>query len=373
MYRSIKIDYSTFVLCIILVFMLQMVYLVYNSSFLKATIYIQDAIYIIGILYIYQKREYKFKTLLFISILLVLSFFSYHYSGQSVLLGGIIIIAAGVGYRATMLYKKILILTIAFTGIVFSLGIAGLIPSRIARRGYSSYGFTHPNTLGLMIVLIIGLLIIVFYKQLKVKHYFALALLSFLGWRVTGGRNVLAISLFAIVFCVILRAFGNKLAERKIFRILLYFVVPALFFISIHMAVSFDYFNPNYESINVLLSNRLAMAHTVTLRNTPTLFGQIIQTTLVENSYIVLLYQNGYIFSAIFIIINELIIRKSILNKNFGILVFILAFAIYGISEAFAYNPFVNVALLYLMLKDDSGKIEEQNQTSINQATILER
>lgn len=288
------------------------------------------------------------KQFFIIGIALTFLFIGYYESGMSVLFRGALLIIASRDILYNRLYH-VGMRTYAFmVSIIFILGFCNLIPSNY-RRGYSSYGFVHPNMLGLYILVILCYIIILYYKKIKLWNYIIFLLIAFANLMLTDSKNSSIIMVIAVILLFILKTFGEKLLINKFFVLGLYLLMPILFVLSCYVAINFDINNEIYFQMNIQFSDRLSMAHTFINYYTPQLFGQEITRIMVENSYIVLLWQDGIIPSLLFLFIYLRLINKAIQYYDYGALVCLICFAIYGLAEVKSFDIYCNVALLTLL------------------------
>lgn len=88
------------------------------------------------------------------------------------------------------------------------------------------------------------------------------------------------------------------------------------------------------------------MANIVVTRMHPTLFGNYVTGDLVENAYIISIYQYGLVATIGVYLFYSYALKKAIDRRDGAILAVLICFIIHGIIEGATFEPFVNVALV---------------------------
>ena len=132
----------------------------------------------------------------------------------------------------------------------------------------------------------------------------------------------------------------------KFSHLLVYALIPLATAFSFYLAINYESNSLLIESMNKVTSNRIYMAWIVFSRMTPSLFGNYISGDLVENAYIISIYQYGIIATLVVFAFYIYALNSSIKRNDFATLAVLICFIVHGIIEGSTFEPFVNIALV---------------------------
>ena len=224
----------------------------------------------------------------------------------------------------------------------------------------NAFGFRHPNFLGGLIFFLIMTVWTYCKKNLKNDLLFILTLIiasCFIGTFVDS-RTAQYMCIFAsiIIACSIVL---NKLIKNELFfssslvKWLLRssFLVIAL--ISFDLGYLYSKESPFFVFLDELLSGRLHLVNNAIMNFSITPFGQVLKLSdldpfgvtsassvsyqHLDSLYMAVLYNWGFVSLLVYALIYDMLMKKAIYNHDKKLIVTLICFAIYGISEHFFY------------------------------------
>lgn len=305
--------------------------------------------------------EYSIFELLVIGIILILAAVSYLLSGEK----GIILYLVFMFGLKNINSRNMLRIAVVISGISFPvmafLALSGIRHDTIwyIRRGVLgnddsaiirwSLGYSHSNVCHI-VFLILCAMILYFTPREKSKLLFnsiVLAILNIVLYFYTYSRTGF-LGVFALI---LLHAYymhrGHLSIVDKVIAVSLY---PFIAFISVLLPYFIEPGNL-YNIINKLTSERLSKAYNFVHGSSIPLFGQRLDlsfATMLDNSYLYLLGQNGFIIALIMLVINVFTVMYLIKTNRLKTLALVLIIQIAGYMEPFMYNlSFRNVAFIF--------------------------
>lgn len=351
--NKFKINYEKIVLCLAATYFLYNIYLFSENAAAEKILDAMQGVFLLGlgVLFLYQRGSKKNISLRIITMLIFAM--SFLYSGTFPYLKYGMVILAGINCNERSLHRKLLKVYTVFVALTVMLGMTGVLPSRIVRRDFSTYGFVHSNMLALCILAILCSYVMAYYEEFRRKNYIMALALVLVTWALTGSRTTMASMCILIVMVYISKKYP------KIFRLkgMLYYTGPwlpvILTVLSCLMGIYYDEAQAFFYDLNDWLNGRPLMANTFMNIIEPEIWGQRIEITLVENAYLVGLYQFGVIPSVVMLGIYGYAIKRCICEKAYGRLCCLLTFAVHGLTETSTFSPFSNVALLSVFSKNE--------------------
>ena len=207
-------------------------------------------------------------------------------------------------------------------------------------------------------------LYLITYKDTKNKTLIVLALLSYLIYKYTGCRTGIVCAIVLIGLLFMLRS--NRIAKMKIVKIGLISSPALCMLISIVMVYAFDSGEKWAILLNHMLQGRLKQGSMFMSVYEPKLFGQeLIENFsnsnffVLDSAYLDMLLCYGILFSVIWVVMSTLVINWLYKKQDYIGVAVIVSFAIFGISETFLSNCFLNSSLFlygeYIMDKLNLG------------------
>ena len=325
---------------------------VYNFSYFSSvTKILRYFIFSIGLFgcFLYES---KLKTVL-CTVFFIVSYITHKFSGSYFLfdLFFIPIFLSKIVDFNTIVKIFFYVIVIAVITTVF-LDIYEVLPQKsFGTRGkFVRYnlGFAHPNSLGLMLMLL-GMLFVLKVKKLTFDHLLVLVLLGIICVVVPNSyTSAYVLFMLAFVLCLIIR-FQNCNLTIATQRIL--FVTLIVIFISIIVSVYFlsfsDYFKDYLHKLPGTLHSRFRLGAEAYIKYGLSIFGQPYSPKdtypgyfIVDSTLFYLPVFIGIVPSIIYMLLVSRTVWLSIKCNNFVLLVVQFLIFIYSISEYIVIYPF---------------------------------
>ncbi|MCI8347218.1 MAG: hypothetical protein HFJ12_04650 [Bacilli bacterium] len=303
--------------------------------------------------FLIQSKNYKVKSLLLSLLLVALSLITCYYSKDKNMLKLVILILTFKDINFEDFIKKDLtfkFILVLFVILCYFLNFTDNI--LVYREGIlrNSFGFSHPNKLGLYLMMMcMDLFYIKRNKSLVFPNIFSFIICLFIYLFVDSRTNLIVIFL-CIVVIFINKFFKNKLIGNKMSEFLSKNLFIFLTILSFVISYKFSFHNHILAKLNHMLSNRLFLNHYFLNTYSLTLLGNDVVTTkylILDNSYINILLRFGILF-LIFMYFNFYSIMKKLYReKNYILIIIFIILLFYGFSESFLYKVSANAFLLY--------------------------
>lgn len=211
-------------------------------------------------------------------------------------------------------------------------------------------------------------------KRLSLYKIFIIAVLTYAMYKYTGSRTGL-ISL--VVLLTLLISFRYKLFYKNVIIKWLCIISPLIGMISSFFC-SYQYGKwPIINTLNSMLQGRLALGKKFLDRYELKLLGQHIFESTDQSNYAVLdcayldmLICYGVLFALLWLLVSCITIKYLYERERYIEVATIIAYAVYGISEAFLPNCYLNVSIFlyaecifFFLDKHQSSKMEELHDT----------
>lgn len=290
-----------------------------------------------------------------------------------------IILAKNINYNKLM--KCIFITRLISFVIVVTLSIIGIIDNdvytKIDEKGIEilrySLGFSHPNITFLNFFILVTLYVYLKNKNIKLVNYLVIIISAIVLYKITYSRTGL-ISIFIVIFFSVL---FNRISfdKNKIFKNIIIFIPSIAGVGSLCISYFYNSSNKVMSFINEILTGRLELGHRFLMNYKINLFGQeIIESSnldgaylRIDNGYISLILVYGLISFLLFLCIQTLLLKRLFNEKRYYDILLIVVFLIYGISENYIYNIFVNISLIFINDILFNKKIHLVSESSISQ------
>lgn len=277
-------------------------------------------------------------------------------------------------------YKKALItiftVRLIILIIVISLSLFNVIPINEMSVSKGAAGFTigyglgyiHPNDLAqsVFILSIIGLCIR--EEKIDIKDWLTFFILALINYFITKSRTVFIISIF-ILFVLIIRNYkvGIKIIKRS--------AIP-IYIIAVTISLVIPYLYNEATGIiqhiayiwNGILSDRFSNANMLFNIFPITLFGRIVNTSVlqpiygysvVDDGYVFLLFNYGVVGSLTILALYFYSIKKLIIQKKIIYIIAVLSFLMLGTMENAIRSVAVNFTMIfwYEFVKKDNVRL----------------
>lgn len=334
-------------------------------SYINIPIKFSDKIFIIVLIpisfsIIYFKK-YNINELISTFIIILISIIITYCSKQpTILITTItIILSKDIEFEKIVKYDMYLKGYIVFFTVIFSM--LGIIENiKIIRYETSSiiirnsYGFTHPNILGTMILLIIIDYIYINYSKLRFKNYIFIILVMSITNIVTDSRT----GLYIIILLLIIILLDNSCIFNK--RIITSLSSVIIMCLGIGSIIAAIYYAQNilFQWIDLILTGRIRLAniylniYPIKVFGTEMEFlsnsykGEIIT---LDNLYVRMILNFGVLYFVFICLSYYKLGRRYRKNLNSKKSILIIAFALLGMSESMGYNICFNISLFLII------------------------
>lgn len=206
-------------------------------------------------------------------------------------------------------------------------------------------GYGHPNMLFASFFIIFVIYMYIHFNELKIIHYLVWGVLSICVYRISFTRTGMVVMGITMFLCIMLKI-------SKIERWSRMFVPYTSWLFSLVSILGgiLVYKSELVAALSELMSGRLVGTYLYMKQYPLTLFGTTFEESsfFLDNGYIKMLYQSGIIVFCLFNVGMFLVLKKYSKENKTAEILMILAFLIYGISEEFMSNIFMNVSLIFL-------------------------
>lgn len=343
---SFLISYENTVVALAVVYFLETIYIVTLYPAVEAVLKVIQFVLLgfVGMIFCIQRISIQ-NMLIRLTTIAVFAL-SFAFSGTYPLLKYGLVLLAGVNCDIYRLCRRLLKIYAICIVITFILGVVNVIPSRIVRRGYSTYGFSHINTMAQYFLTVLCCYLIVFEQRFQWKQWLTSACLIVVTAYLTDSRTTIASMTVLIFSYIAIKAYPRGFYSGRFAYYLAIWVPVLVMFISLVLSWKYDVNNTFYLEIDELLNGRLGLANAMVRGLKITAFGQPLVEPGVESAYVTGLYQFGVVPLLVELFIYMYAIRKCLRERAYGILACLLAMAVHGYAEGSSFNPYANVALL---------------------------
>lgn len=213
------------------------------------------------------------------------------------------------------------------------------------RNGFiyrNDFGFGHPNTFHYMLASIICLILVLFFKKIKIWHLFTILGINYVFYNFSQSRT----GYFNIVLLVV---FFFLIKNIKIKRIM-YFISKyiQIFLLIFTYILSILLYKVEFVStINQLLTGRIHYSN-LQFQQGISIFGRNFDgfNIIFDNSYSMILTMYGIIISFIFIYLYNKSIKYLIKYNVDSLVLMFLIFSVYMFTESYMVSSVINLTLL---------------------------
>ena len=226
-----------------------------------------------------------------------------------------------------------------------------------------SLGFTHPNFIGLLVLLIgVSLSVLLMREHLWVCIA-VITMLTVGNYSLSHSRSSIVISFVLVTLLLVFTFVTNQRAQR-IINVILVCAVVGCIGLSYYSMIFYDANSEVWQAMNGMLSGRLSLAHQYYSMYSITLFGRNYSAYtpfitdfagqpvdfLVDNAYAHLLLRYGLIPTLLFLTAYLAVLIKLIRRSNRGNEVFLvlIVFAFYALVETYGFRIVSNYMLVAL-------------------------
>lgn len=275
-------------------------------------------------------------------------------------------------YFKTFIVLGILIPLMAVTGLISNtvMDTVGITGKRYA------YGFTHPNVLGAVLLVIVICWCYLHWKSIKLYHIVIINLLSYGMMQITDSSSSFICIAFISVIALLERWFDKK-SKLNVWYfgiIVLLIFCPA---ISYYFMVKYTPSNPLMLAIDLFTTGRLRtmnaffVKYGVKILGNPIIFDMERRSLLLfalDNSYGYILIRFGIIVSLFYFMGLFKVIKRAIQIRDTRIIICVLTFLVYGLFENYFFKIQFNFTLLFIFTNyyGNSNKLRVKKGRVVN-------
>lgn len=324
---------------------------------------IEYVFYILLTICIFTSKKYTLRELIIISICFSVGIIIKINTGYGWMLFVSLLVTSVKGIEFKKICKVIFWGIFIGTTIVLLLYVLGISDSGIKRRGFSGYGFSHPNNFSELILVMCFLQVFLIRKEIKIINV-KMLIIAILNYLLLGNRSV---SIILIVYpgMVWLLRYLYKSKKRKFLmaKNILIMSFPICQFFSVITAILYTKF-PSIQTLSMILNSRIFEAYYNLNYFGYSLFGVFTNFSeytydptrnlyfsynVLDNSYIGVLIEMGIIASIIWGIAHMASAKKMDTNREVELLAIYILSAIYGMIESSFRVVFVDFTIFYLL------------------------
>lgn len=301
-------------------------------------------------------QHFSIKSFVKLVILTAITIITYFYNGADVFVYSILLLVLASNIYVEKIAKAYLWVTVVSTAVVMLLSFVGVSQLAMSAKGQIVYcfGFTTANTFAIITLKILLAVICAYYDKIRFRHILLLAMLCFLINCITASRTSFYASIVAIV--LLLYAKYYRISFESKMSMVIISILPFIF-VGLSILASSWYRNGAALGVlfNTLLSNRLYYANYYLQKYNFTIFGNTLETvssytarTLnvgwlgLDNSYLYAILGYGAIICIIIMILYCCGARTAWAEKKKGLIIAIIVFGIYGVTENGWSNCWLN-------------------------------
>lgn len=226
----------------------------------------------------------------------------------------------------------------------------------------NSFGFTHPNLLGMTVLTICCALAVIRFRKfskIDILVYVFYGFAYYFCSTVVFSRTSSIAILLCVSFAVLTSVFKGSISDR-IFLVVGLLVFVGLGVTSVWLMVSYDPLNPWMANLNEYMSGRIDLMHHYYVTYGANPFGydfstiqesykNIYQTFICDNAFAHIILESGYLMSSIFFAAYVYVLIQGLRGGRLTPALFgLLVFAVVAFSESGAFEICYNFCLLSL-------------------------
>jgi len=306
---------------------------------------------ILFFIYKFAATKYNYKELFIVIALGILGILIYYSTKKA---GGILSIMAIMGLKDVdikKLFKFSLYIRITSFFLLMSLTVFHIIQNtRITNiRGNDtiirySMGFSHPNQFHLAYIIILLLCIYIYYDKLGFMHITLLGVINILAYTKSFSRTSAFIGFLAIFMLI----WFKSIYFMKLKHVICIGIIPFGFLISLIPALLYNKI-PNLRTIDSILQWRITFSKHYLESYPLKLFGNNLSgdSIVLDNGYVELVINYGLFFTFLYVTAYMILSYRCVKRRMYPELLLIVCLSIYGITEAFIPNLFVNISIIF--------------------------
>lgn len=331
------------------------------SNYLFYIKFISYFLFIFDIFLVYNKNpKISTKQFLITGILFLISIIVYYKAKDTIFLDLLFVVLASSNKKFNNILKYDLIIKIIITSIIIISNSLGYAESQflVTRDGEylrNAYGFYHPNTLGMYLMMIYFEFVLLNRKKTNLK-IFLLGIIMVIVIFITCNSRTAYYSIILFLIYLVFNYFYKKIkkSDFKISKIPLTEYM-FIFVAALSLVITKLYESGNHIAIfmDKVLSNRLSLQVTNMQAFPISIFGdKITYIRTLDNGFIKLLLSFGIVSFIFYIIIFVKTIKKAKIKNNNILIVILLIFLYFTLLESSMLYIYYNILLVYIFCKE---------------------
>lgn len=318
---------------------------------------------------------------LFSTAIVLITGFSYlqnHMDYRLFLLCVTVISAKGIDYKK--ITRLVAVLAVVFLGILVAMYLLGITSDgefyrQLVDGSYTkryTLGFKHPNTFGMWGLLIVSATVLSSKKPLKWYWYIVLAALMAVIYKLCDSRSSFIIAMAILVGVLVSDLLKKRLDECSwipAVSVGICLIIPLMFYMCIYALKNNE---PWAWQLNAMFSGRLQLALGWLQTEGISTIGHHINLkgTFLDDIYTYDLIVMGILPTLVWLGLMLKAVYRSAKNKNWTLVVIIMALFLYGTMERYM-NCIVNIAMLAAFSDEEQKEcdVDEERRKRIKEAS----
>lgn len=347
-----------------------------DASWLTIMYIFRNLLYLVLIAKIVFLSVYMKKEMIGVVIAGIIGFASLLGSGDFALFKlSIVIIAAKDAdfHKFVKVFAIIKGTAVMLTLLLWRIGILGALYYQDDKVGYyNTYGFCHRNVLGANVAILCLAWFYLRYRRLKIQDVIIWSAVAAIFYKLAASRTSLLIMILTIAGVYLFQKKEQLIMNYPKTRRILLWGFVSIIFLCIICTIFYVRYNFFWEIIDKLFTKRIRFAHYCFKEYGLSFFGQRIpfvssiqaqngdiDKLILDNAYMRALLYYGIIPGALYLVSYFKALEMSFLEKDCALVVSLVIFAVYGLSEGYMLDicyqfPLIVACGQYFFSRDDS-------------------
>lgn len=262
---------------------------------------------------------------------------------------------------------------VMLTLLLWRIGIIGALYYQDDKVGYyNTYGFCHRNVLGANVAILCLAWFYLRYRRLKIQDVIIWSAVAAIFYKLAASRTSLLIMILTIAGVYLFQKKEQLIMNYPKTRRILLWGFVSIIFLCIICTIFYVRYNFFWEIIDKLFTKRIRFAHYCFKEYGLSFFGQRIpfvssiqaqngdiDKLILDNAYMRALLYYGIIPGALYLVSYFKALEMSFLKKDCALVVSLVIFAVYGLSERYMLDicyqfPLIVACGQYFFSRDDS-------------------
>lgn len=316
------------------------------------------------------QKYYPMKTLLLFAVIVLVGLVTSVRTGNMMIFITIITCLAMCGEDLEdairfMLFAESLFVVLTML-LSFGLHLSGTsMLTRVSGEARYNFGFSHPNVFSCVLTNLFAMYLWLHYDSVRSRNLLVICLMEIAAFLITGSRTGLVVTLFLVVFVVLYR--NNK--PHRFIKFMASYALPVLTAVFYGLCQAYQSGNALVLLVDQSLSGRIRLGAYALQRFGVSFFGQNLSGVEVkwdafwklsgitfDNIYTYLI-ATQFVWLVVVAFLFYIIAKKGSTKQH----IFILTWALYGISEIHVMNPILFFVILIVTSLFDRNKRREMH------------